>query len=162
MIMNFGLLHLARPDTAIAEARRVLRPGGRYAFTIWAAPDQAVGFGLVLKAVEAFGRLDVGLPEGPPFFRFSDADECRHVLEEAGFNQIGVRTLPLTWTLPSPDGVFDAVTRGGVRTAAVLRAQTPQALDEIRAAVRRSVERYARGDAFEVPMPAVIASATKP
>src|SRR4051812_24363420 len=26
--MNFGMLHLARPDTAIAEAHRVLRPGG--------------------------------------------------------------------------------------------------------------------------------------
>jgi len=34
--MNFGMLHLARPDAAIAEARRVLRRGGRYAFTVWA------------------------------------------------------------------------------------------------------------------------------
>ena len=50
--MNFGLLHLARPDTALAEAHRVLRPGGRYAFTVWAAPERAVGFGLALRAIE--------------------------------------------------------------------------------------------------------------
>jgi SAM-dependent methyltransferase len=162
VIMNFGLLHLARPDSAITEARRVLRPGGRYAFTIWAAPEHALGFGMVLKAVETFGRTDVGLPEGPPFFRFSDAAECRRVMEQAGFEGIAVRMLPLTWTLASPDAVFDAVTRGGVRTAAVLRAQTPEALEKIRLAVRRSVEHYARGGVFEVPMPAVLASGTRP
>src|SRR2546422_34553 len=37
-VMNFGMLHLARPDRAIAEAHRVLRPGGRFAFTVWGAP----------------------------------------------------------------------------------------------------------------------------
>ena len=45
--------------------------------------------------------------------------------------------------------------------AAVLRAQTPAALESIRAAVRRGVERYERGGAFLVPMPAVLASGTK-
>jgi SAM-dependent methyltransferase len=160
VVMNFGLLHLARPDQAIAEARRVVAPGGRYAFTIWASPEEAVGFGMVLKAVEAFGRPDVGLPEGPPFFRFSSAEECRRVMAGAGFTDIDVQSLPLTWVMPSPDAVFEAVTRGGVRTSAVLRAQTPDALERIRLAVRQSVERYAKGDRFELPMPAVLASAS--
>ncbi|HEV3141397.1 MAG TPA: class I SAM-dependent methyltransferase, partial [Vicinamibacterales bacterium] len=52
VVMNFGLLHLARPETAIADARRVLRADGRYALTIWAGPERAVGFGMVLDAVQ--------------------------------------------------------------------------------------------------------------
>jgi len=51
----FGLLHLARPDTALAEALRVLGPGGRVAFTVWDAPERAATFGIVLRAVEARG-----------------------------------------------------------------------------------------------------------
>jgi len=162
VVMNFGLLHLARPDTAIAEAHRVLRPGGRYAFTVWASPDQAVGFGLALKAIETYGRADVPLPEGPPFFRFSAVDESRETLAGAGFADADARIVPLTWSVDSAEAVFDALSRGGVRTAAVLRAQTPQALDAIRAAVRRSVEGYRNGDRFVLPMPAVLASAMKP
>jgi SAM-dependent methyltransferase len=158
VVMNFGLLHLARPDQAIAEAHRVLVPGGRYGFTIWAGPEDAVGFGMVLKAVESFGRTDVGLPEGPPFFRFSSVAECQRVMELTGFTDTQVQKLPLTWTLPSADAVFDAVSRGGVRTSALLRAQTPEAREQIRLAVRQSVEGYARGNVFELPMPAMLAS----
>ena len=37
VVMNFGMLHLARPERAMTEAARVLKPGGRFAFTVWAS-----------------------------------------------------------------------------------------------------------------------------
>src|SRR5262245_34194303 len=80
VVMSFGLLHLARPDQALAEAHRVLRPGGRLAFTVWDRPAEAVAFGIVLGAVQRHGRLDVPLPPAPPFFPFSDPAESRAVL----------------------------------------------------------------------------------
>jgi len=162
IVMNFGMLHLARPDAAIAEAHRVLRHGGRFAFTVWGAPELAVGFGLILQAVEQYGRADVGLPEGPPFFQFSDAAACRRTLNAAGFSDVDVVTLPLTWVMKSPDAVFAAVSQGGVRTAAVLRAQTPDALEQIRASVRRGVEAHRTTDgAFAIPMLVVLAAGAK-
>jgi hypothetical protein len=40
---------------------------------------------MVLKAIEKHGRLDVQLPPGPPFFRFSDLRESERALLDAGF-----------------------------------------------------------------------------
>lgn len=162
VVMNFGLLHLARPEAALEQAHRVLKPGGRYGFTVWAGPDEAVGFGIVLQAIEQHGVVDVGLPAGPPFFRFSDPAECVRCLEAVGFVHPEVRRLPLVWHLPSPESLFGAVTCGGVRTAALLHAQTPSALQKIAAAIRDRASKYDRGGVIELPMSAVLASAIKP
>jgi hypothetical protein len=63
--------------------------------------------------------------------------------------------------LREPDGI-DSLARGTVRTAALIRAQPPEALDAIRSAVRENVLTYRRGDVIEVPMDAVVASAERP
>jgi len=62
----------------------------------------------------------------------------------------------------SAEEVFAALSKGGVRTAAVLRAQTPDALSAIADSIRHGVEAYGRAGQYELPMPAVLASATKP
>jgi SAM-dependent methyltransferase len=158
VVINFGVLHLARPDTALAEAGRVLRPGGRCAFTVWAKPEISVGFGIVLRAIERLGRMDVPLPEGPPFFRFSDSDEAIRSMLAAGFTDARVEQVPLVWCLPSAGALFDAFANGAVRTAALLRAQTPDALADIHTAVAEEAATYRCGDVIELPMTAVLTS----
>jgi ubiquinone/menaquinone biosynthesis C-methylase UbiE len=161
VVMSFGLLHLAHPDQALAEAHRVLRPGGRIVFTVWARPEEAVAFGIVLRAIERHGRLDVPLPPGPPFFRFSDPAESRRALQDAGFREPEVVTVPQVWRLGSLDALFEVMRDGTVRTAGLLRAQTPGAQEAIRGAVREAARAYQRAGGVELPMPAVLASAVK-
>jgi SAM-dependent methyltransferase len=160
--INFGVLHLARPDAALAEARRVLVPGGRCAFTVWATPEISVGFGIVLRAIERLGRLDVPLPEGPPFFRFSETGESIRSMLAAGFVEPRVEQVRLQWQLASAGALFDAFANGAVRTAALLRAQTEDALVEIHTAVVEEASAYRRGEIIELPMAAVLTSGTKP
>lgn len=162
VVMNFGLLHLARPERALAEACRVLRPGGRAAFTVWAPPEQAVAFGIVLRAVETHGNLNVPIPPGPPFFRFSDEQEFRQTLLGAGFANPRVTRVEQVWKLESTDTLFELMVRSSVRTGALLQAQSPEALGAIRNAIRAGVADYAAGDGICLPMPAVLASAQKP
>jgi hypothetical protein len=159
--MSFGLLHLGRPDQALAEAHRVVRAGGRIGLTVWARPEESVAFGIVLRAIERHGRLDVPLPPGPPFFRFSDPDESRRSLLGAGFQAPEVVKVPQVWRLGSLDALFDAMRGGTVRTAGLLRAQTPEAQEAIRTEIREAVRPYRRGNGVELPMPAVLASAVK-
>jgi hypothetical protein len=70
--------------------------------------------------------------------------------------------VPILWTLTSAEALFDAVSRGGVRTSALLRGQSPAALEAIRTAVLAEVARYAvPGGSFVIPMPAILASASR-
>ena len=70
VVNGFGMHHFPNPDIALREAFRVLKAGGRIAFTVW--DKSAVGFGAVYAAIRAHGSLDVGLPTGPNFFFLSE------------------------------------------------------------------------------------------
>jgi ubiquinone/menaquinone biosynthesis C-methylase UbiE len=162
VVMNFGILHLARPERAMKQAASVLKPDGRFAFTAWAKPEEAVGFGMILNAIQSHGNLEVQLPQGPPFFRFSDQAECDRTLREAGFLDVKVARVPQVWRFNGPDELMEAFYNGGVRIKAILRAQSSEALEAIRMAVREGAEKFARNGFIEIPMPAVLASAVKP
>jgi len=157
VVLNFGMLHLARPEQALDEAYRVLRHGGRVAFTVWDTPDKAIGFGIVLSAIQKYGDLNVVIPPGPPFFRFSDDEESRRVLSAAGFVNVAVTRIPQIWHLHSPGTLFDVMYNGSVRNAALLRAQEPDALEAIRLAIQQAVIEYGN----TLPMPAVLVAGEK-
>src|SRR5438874_1084417 len=159
---NFGMLHLAQPERAVAEALRVLRAGGRFAFTVWAKPEAAVGFGFILDAIRKHGNPDVPLPPGPPFFRFSDASEGDKILKIAGFRNVDVRKVPQVWRFSASRLLFEAFLAGSVRTQALLHGQSAPALAAIRDAVARVAGEYENHGTVEIPMPAVLAAALKP
>ena len=157
VVFNFGMLHFGRPERAISEAHRVLRPGGRVAFTVWAPPEKTLGFGIVLGAIQKYGDMNVPIPPGPPFFRFSVREESEQFLKTAGFVNSAATEVAQTWNLSSPDELFEVMYYASVRNAALLHAQKPEVLESIRTEIRREVEKYAN----ELPMPAMLYSAER-
>jgi ubiquinone/menaquinone biosynthesis C-methylase UbiE len=163
VLMNFGLLHLSSPEKACAEAFRVVRPRGKFGFTIWAEPHENPGGKIVNDAIEAHADLNVDVPEGPSKFLYANKQECRKALERDGFHgeSIIFETHLVEWDVPTPRYLFEAERDAGVRTAGLLAHQASDQLEAIKRAIEVRVRRYAKGDRFAIPMAGHIVVASK-
>ena len=163
VLMNFGLLHVSDPEKACSEACRVLKPGGKFAFTVWAGPEQNPGAKIVNDAVEAYANLNVGLPEGPPKYLYGEREECRQVLERVGFDgaSMSYETRTVEWHHPHAGYYFEAERNAGVRTAGILARQSPEILEAIRVAIESGIKQYVRGNKFVLPMAAHVVVVSK-
>lgn len=163
VICSFGLLHLPEPDKAIEEAARVLKPGGRYLFTVWNGPDQSSGFmDIILSAIDAHGATDVDVPAAPPVFRFADTQEAKRTLSDVGFDAIEVETVAANWHPPSGQAFLDMIYGSTVRMSLMLKAQSPDALTKIEADIIERAEATRDGSNLVISTPATLVSALKP
>ena len=121
-----------------------------------------MAFGALYSAVQKHGSTEVGLPTDPNFFLFSDPSEAVTRLEAVGFASISISTVPQTWRLDSPEELFEAIETGSVRAAATLKGQTPEALQAIKTSVADTISKYRQGEGYEIPMPAILVSASEP
>ena len=137
VVSNFGLLHLSRPEKAFAEIFRVLRPGGKLGFSLWAKPEDNPRSRILSEAIQAHGETNISLPQGPPKFLFTERGKTSELLCTAGFMSSSVQfsTISREWQIPSASAWLNAECKGSVRTAAVLARQSNSHLEDIRTAV---------------------------
>ena len=157
-LVRINLLHLPNAERGIAEAFRVLRPGGYFASTVWAKPET------ILHSASSWARSIVTATRSPapPYFRFADAEEARRALLAAGFAEPRTRLVPQVWRHASPDQLFDAFNEGAVRATAMLSAQPEHVHQRIKQAVREEVLPLAQDGVYVIAAPVALSSARKP
>ena len=164
VVGNFSFHHMADPGRAFAEACRVLKPGGRLGFTIWAHKKENIFIKVLDDAITAHADPNVQLPEGPPYYLFENEDGFRQALGRAGFDAVSMafRVHQARWHVPSARFVFEAERNAGVRTAGFLACQSPECHRAIEQSLETGFRPYATPDgSLSIPLAAYVVAITK-
>ena len=102
VVCQFAVMFFPDKVAGFAEARRVLRPGGRFLFNAW---DRIEANEFAHVVTEAAASI---FPDDPPRFLartphgYHDVEMIVSDLDKAGFSKISIATLEKTSVAPSP------------------------------------------------------------
>jgi ubiquinone/menaquinone biosynthesis C-methylase UbiE len=96
ILCRWGLMFTVDPGAALQEARRVTKPSGRIALSVWDAPERNPWATVIGRSLVELGHMEPPDPDAPGMFALADRSRLRELLEDAGFVEVTVGAVELS------------------------------------------------------------------
>jgi ubiquinone/menaquinone biosynthesis C-methylase UbiE len=150
-----GLMYVPRPEIALGEMRRVLKPAGRAVCAVWGQRSKC-GWAEIFPIVDARVHSEVC----PMFFRLGVGNALEQAFAAAGFEQIECRRLETRLHYADASEACEAAFVGGPVALAYGRF-SEQTRAEVRDDYLQSISSHRQGNAYAIPGEFVIVAGTK-
>ena len=158
VVCQQGLQYVPDKPAALAEARRVLVPGGRAIFAVWQSIESNPVVNALNEAVRR--RIGVGPLAGP--FTQGDPEGLREQLTTAGFTELSVTPRELVVVFPSRAQyvrrAIESMAQMLPELAAMNVAERAELARGIEEEVAANLGPFAWGDGIAAPMAANLAA----
>jgi SAM-dependent methyltransferase len=147
------------PAKALAETRRVLRPGGRIALAVWGAMERNPFFTTVAITLVQHGHMPMPEPSGPPVFSMASPERTTALLEGAGFSSVRTEEVPVRFEVPDVDEYLSLNSDTSGPLGLALRDLSETEREAVKAAVEHPLARFTAERGYELPGVALCAVA---
>ena len=155
---RFGVMFFSDAERALAELRRVLKPGARACFAAWGPMEQPY-WQTTMKIVHRHVGGAMLQPGGADLFRFSVPGSLSKALSASGFHEVEESTQHLPWTWPGDaEEVFEYAWAVAAPFRPMLERVRVEEWPVIRAEATAAIERYRVGDEIRFGADVVLAS----
>lgn len=97
ILCRWALMLTVDPAAAVAECRRVLKPGGRVAVAVWDTAERNPDMSIPGAALASLGLAEPPAPGGPGPFALSAPGALAELLQDGGFVDPVVEQVPITF-----------------------------------------------------------------
>lgn len=150
VVCRFAYMLIPDRRAAFAETLRVLRPGGRLAFAVWASADRNAWATTLWDVLEGHTDLPPAPPGGPGMFALGEPEVVTAVVEAAGLAVRAVEHIPVEWSYPDYDAYWRAQSSLNGGLTRLLPTLSEREREELSAAVRDAIEPFREGDGYHL------------
>ncbi len=162
VVCRDGMQFALHPAVAVHEVRRVLRPGGRAAFAVWAERERNPWLGIVFEAASAQLGRPVPPPGMPSPFSLGERGLLAGLLDGEGLADIEASELDVPMRAPSFDAWWTTTTSLAGPLAALLASLPGEQAAELRERARRLAQPFLSDGGLDLPGVALIVSGRAP
>src|SRR6185437_1806773 len=154
-----GLMLVPDPAAAAREIRRALRPGGRFALSVWGPRERNPWLGVIFDTLAAASGTPVPPPGIPGPFSLDNAARLEAILAGAG---LAVVELPTPYRAASVPEWWERSAALAGPMAKRLAALPAFAREALMAKGGQAIARYATADGLDIPGVSLLASGRRP
>jgi SAM-dependent methyltransferase len=161
VLCRFAYMLMTDQATALAETRRVLRPGGRLALACWGDPERNPFFGLIGLSLGQRGHIPpLEPPPAPGPFSMASPERTTALLEGAGFTDVRTEEVPVRFVVPDAAEYLSLIADTAGPLALALQALPESERAAVRSELEGAFPRFAVEDRYELPGVALCAVAS--
>jgi ubiquinone/menaquinone biosynthesis C-methylase UbiE len=160
VLCRWGYMLMSDPESAFAETRRVLRPGGRLSCAVFGAPEQNPWVALPSRVLSERGHMPPPDAGAPGILALADYDRLRSLFAGAGLSDPQLDEVPFTWRFSDTDGYWDFLTGAAGAIAMVVERLDEEQRERVRDEILAEVTAYAGDADIALPAMSVVAAAS--